>query len=157
MKKDKLVSYLVYAFGEIILVVAGILIAVYINNRNDLKKHQKEIDNIFLIIESDLKNDIEEAQKIISSEKNKDDLYKKFFNSELTKNDYEKNYLLRRLIFGYLEISFNKRGFNLLNEHKNIDESKDSLIIKIIELYTHRIDEVKADDELRDIEFKELF
>lgn len=156
-KKDKIVSYLTYALGEILLVVAGILIAVYINNKNEESKQRKEVNTIFSIIEKDLQNDIEEAKTTISMEKRKDRLYKKFFSNDLTKKDYEENIFTRHLIFGYLEISFNKRGFNLLNQHKNIDESKDSLIIKTIELYTHRIGEVKADDELRNIEFKENF
>lgn len=38
MKKNKVSSYLLYAFGEIILVVIGILIAVSINNWNQAKK-----------------------------------------------------------------------------------------------------------------------
>lgn len=31
-------KYLLYAFGEILLVVIGILIALQVNNNNDLKK-----------------------------------------------------------------------------------------------------------------------
>lgn len=157
LKSEKIFSYLKYAFGEILLVVIGILVAVYINNKNEERKHRNEIDNIFSIIEIDLINDIEEAESIIFSEEKKEKYYNLFINNKLTKEDYEKKYILRRLVFGYLEISFNKRGYNLLNEHKSLDTSKDSLIIKTIELYTHRIDEVKADDQLREIEFKETF
>ena len=157
LKKDKISSYFVYAIGEVFLVVIGILIAVYINNKNEERKQQNELNNIFLIIKNDLLHDIKEAKEIILFEENKKDFYDSFFNNKLTVKNYEESYQLRRLIFGYLEISFNKRGFKLLNDLKNIDLSKDSLIIKSIELYTHRIDEVLADDELRDIEFKELY
>lgn len=38
IKKQSLTKYLIYAFGEIILVVIGILLALQINNRNEYKK-----------------------------------------------------------------------------------------------------------------------
>lgn len=38
MSKGKIGRYLLYALGEIVLVVAGILIALAINNANEQKK-----------------------------------------------------------------------------------------------------------------------
>ena len=157
LKQNKIAPYLIYALGEIFLVVLGILIAVYINNKNEERKQDKELSNILSIIKNDLLNDIKEAKEIVLIEENKKEFYDSFFNNKLTVKKYEESFELRKLIFGYLEISFNKRGFKLLSEFKNIDKSKDNLIIKAIELYTHRIDEVIADDELRDIEFKETY
>ena len=112
LKRDKIGSYVIYALGEIFLVVIGILIAVYINNKNDERKEVKELNTIFSIIKSDLLNDIEEANTIIALEESKKEFYKGFFNNSLTEKNYQENFLLRKLIFGYLEISFNKRGFN---------------------------------------------
>ncbi len=43
LSENKLSTYLLYAIGEIILVVIGILIALQINNWNEEKKHQKEL------------------------------------------------------------------------------------------------------------------
>ncbi|MFY0603390.1 MAG: hypothetical protein JXQ93_05540 [Flavobacteriaceae bacterium] len=157
LKKRNLFSYVTYILGEIILVVAGILIAVYINNVNEEKKHQKELENILSIIVSDLQDDIKEANQIILSEEIKESSYDKFFKNELTKEIYKSDYALRRLIFGFPEISFNKRGFYLLRDNINIDSSQDSILIKIMNIYTHQIDEVKADDELRKIEFQETY
>ena len=42
LSENKLSKYLLYAIGEIILVVIGILIALQINNWNDKRKFQKE-------------------------------------------------------------------------------------------------------------------
>ena len=43
MKKNKFTTYLLYAIGEIVLVVIGILIAVSINNWNqDIQKKKLE-------------------------------------------------------------------------------------------------------------------
>ena len=46
IKTKRLQNYLVYAIGEIILVVVGILVAVAINNRNEAKKDEAQVDKI---------------------------------------------------------------------------------------------------------------
>ena len=42
LTENKFSKYLLYAIGEIILVVIGILIALQINNANELKKQRNE-------------------------------------------------------------------------------------------------------------------
>jgi len=155
IKKQGFLKYLAYAFGEIFLVVIGILIAVYLNNWNEDQKDAKELSNILFIVQKDLKNDIDEAKEVIFSEKSKEKLYNQFFEEELTSKDYQENIRARRLIFGFKEISFDKRGFNLLKDYKNnVEISKDILISNIIELYSDRLEEVKADDKLRNLDFE---
>lgn len=46
--QSKIGKYLGYAFGEIILVVIGILIALQINNWNENRKSKQELDRIYL-------------------------------------------------------------------------------------------------------------
>ena len=46
--------YLKYAIGEIILVVLGILIALYINNQNELRKEQERFDEVLAEVEAEL-------------------------------------------------------------------------------------------------------
>ncbi len=155
MKKEGVLKYVAYALGEILLVVIGILIAVSLNNWNEDVKDHKELENILSMIKKDLKNDIKEAKEIIVFEQSKEQLYKRFFEGDLTEKDYLENIKYRRLIFGFKEISFDKRGFKLLNNYKNtVETSKDSLIGFIIELYTDRIEEVNADDKLRNFDFE---
>ena len=70
LTENKFSKYLIYAIGEIILVVIGILIALQINNWNDWRKYrvkEKEVlvnlsENFELNIES-LKSDIEILQE----------------------------------------------------------------------------------------------
>ncbi|MEP1033751.1 DUF6090 family protein [Ekhidna sp.] len=58
MKKNRFTSYLLYALGEILLVVIGILIAVILNNRNNEFKLEK-VEKLSLIrLAEDLKDDI---------------------------------------------------------------------------------------------------
>ena len=55
MIKDKKISkYLAYAFGEIFLVVVGILMAFQINNMSERSKINKTITNTLRTIQTDL-------------------------------------------------------------------------------------------------------
>ncbi|MFT4987064.1 MAG: hypothetical protein ACI8U0_002711 [Flavobacteriales bacterium] len=52
--ENKLSKYVIYAIGEILLVVIGILIALQINNFNN-HKQQRQIELILVAIDSELK------------------------------------------------------------------------------------------------------
>ena len=60
LTENKFSKYLIYAGGEIILVVIGILIALSINNWNEENIVKKEIDILTESMISDLKSDISE-------------------------------------------------------------------------------------------------
>lgn len=62
----RIVKYLKYAVGEIILVVLGILIALYINNRNELRKQQKLQSSVIEEIKKDLASDTTSLNKVIA-------------------------------------------------------------------------------------------
>ncbi|MET6991588.1 DUF6090 family protein [Sediminicola arcticus] len=57
LTENKFSKYLIYAIGEIVLVVFGILIALQINTWNDERKAQKVEDNFFYDVLLDLKKD----------------------------------------------------------------------------------------------------
>jgi hypothetical protein len=56
-------KYLLYALGEIALVVIGILIALQINNWNEESKKQESIKVYLMNLIEDLENDIEELEQ----------------------------------------------------------------------------------------------
>ncbi|MBT8194901.1 MAG: hypothetical protein KJO64_00610 [Bacteroidia bacterium] len=58
MTENKFSKYLLYAIGEIILVVIGILIALQINNWNEVTKQIKEEEEILVSLKEELKNNI---------------------------------------------------------------------------------------------------
>ena len=57
LTENKFSKYLLYAIGEIVLVVIGILIALQINNANELRKERAKEKEILKQIRSDLKED----------------------------------------------------------------------------------------------------
>ncbi|MCW5516045.1 DUF6090 family protein, partial [Muriicola sp. Z0-33] len=74
LSENKFSKYLLYAIGEIVLVVIGILIALQINNWNeDIKAKEKEIKLLIelkddlLETKNDLLTDIDKAQQILTT------------------------------------------------------------------------------------------
>jgi hypothetical protein len=57
-------KYLKYAFGEIILVVIGILIAIQINNANQTRKDREALEGYLNSIAQNLESDLKKAKKI---------------------------------------------------------------------------------------------
>lgn len=55
IKENRASKYLLYAIGEIVLVVIGILIALSINNWNEIRKATNEETKILIALQSDFK------------------------------------------------------------------------------------------------------
>jgi len=67
--ENKFSKYLLYAIGEIVLVVFGILIALQINNWNQ-KNKSEQLANVYLIdFKHDIETDIASLEKRISKNK----------------------------------------------------------------------------------------
>jgi hypothetical protein len=55
---NKPLKYMRYAIGEIVLVVIGILIALQINNWNQIEKSKSESNRLLIVLKQDLEKDI---------------------------------------------------------------------------------------------------
>lgn len=62
IKENKVSKYLLYAIGEIVLVVIGILIALQINNWNENKKLEKETYKVLLQMQDEFSRNQTELQ-----------------------------------------------------------------------------------------------
>jgi hypothetical protein len=71
IKENKVSKYMLYAIGEIVLVVIGILIALSINNWNELRKQQISEKDVIAGIKNDLTQDKEYINLIINTAANK--------------------------------------------------------------------------------------
>ena len=64
-KKKSFLSYILYAFGEIALIVVGILLALYLQNRNEEKKVNETVTNTINMLKDEIdtnKNRIERVK-----------------------------------------------------------------------------------------------
>lgn len=69
LHENKFSKYLLYAIGEIILVVIGILLALQINNWNELNKQTAEEEEILISLKEELKNNISVLKASIKENK----------------------------------------------------------------------------------------
>lgn len=69
LSENKFSKYLLYAVGEIILVVIGILIALQINNNNEIRKQQDQELHYLKNLKTDLEMNIEHIDDYIETRK----------------------------------------------------------------------------------------
>ena len=67
LTENKFSKYLLYAIGEVILVVIGILIALQINNANELNKQNKQEQNYLIALKEEFKYNQAMLEKVMSN------------------------------------------------------------------------------------------
>ena len=149
LSEGKTGKYFKYAIGEIILVVIGILIALQINNWNEKRLQKQALKTIYSIIIEDLKNDITEINFILKSKEEREPIFNKVLDGKMTKKDYENCNECEYLIVGSLDLSIERRGYNLLNNFGASKTSTDSLTVKIAQFYTKQLNELNVDNPTR--------
>lgn len=84
-------NYFFYALGEIFLIVAGILIAMKVDNYNSTKKYEKVMDNNFIKVAHELKNNIDNAKISIDLLQNTDSIIRLIMSDTIKSTEYYKN------------------------------------------------------------------
>ena len=91
LSQNRFSNYMLYAIGEILLVVIGILIALSINNWNENRKSKEKEIKLLIELKSDLKetkedllSDITKSQQLLSTT---NALYKSVVEGEISKNN----------------------------------------------------------------------
>ena len=149
LTENRTTKYLIYAIGEIILVMIGILLALQVNNWNELRKQRLEEVQILKNIQLDYQNVIAECEenndfrkRILSATKN---LYRLIGNDQHNYSKTELDSVLAILFInptynnqtGSLNILFNSGKINLIT-NENIKEA----LIK----WPQQIDDVIEDE-----------
>jgi hypothetical protein len=81
-------KYLKYAIGEIVLVVLGILIALYINTENEKKKELHKFNQDLMNVELELESNINVSKFYINTLARADSAYLKLFIDSVEIRDY---------------------------------------------------------------------
>jgi ABC-type antimicrobial peptide transport system permease subunit len=141
MNKNKFSKYLLYAIGEIVLVVIGILIAVQINNWNTNKNEITRLNSILNIVKADLIKDTLNILRPLELYEEKNTQILNILENDLSISSLDtitelnnKNYnSLRNLITTYDLFQMQNKGISLLkNIATNIEYEKDTLITSLI-------------------------
>jgi hypothetical protein len=120
--RRKILKYSLYAFGEIILVVIGILIAVSIDDWNDSRKKRNAFYEIMNEIAKDLGEDIFQYEFQIRSHYRKDSILRRAIAGKITADDYRKDWPeLRSVITSSAFFYIHKNGFQAFQ--KNLEDA----------------------------------
>lgn len=109
-------SYLVYAIGEIVLVVVGILIALSINNWNEERQQQKKLRNIFLILKDDIHNDLGDVQEVLQYYEGFGDEFIALMEGTMTLERFQECRQCPYLVTGHRSFNVEVRGYEALKE-----------------------------------------
>tara|TARA_R110002073_G_scaffold4213_1_gene27951 strand:+ start:91787 stop:92809 length:1023 start_codon:yes stop_codon:yes gene_type:complete len=116
VSKNKIGKYLLYAVGEIILVIIGILIAINLNQKSEQKKTEARIDAVFEDLLIELKSDINQSTNLIRIYRTKDSLASLVLNTTLSYADYaaENSDQLWRIATSFGNFDTSNKAYDLL-------------------------------------------
>lgn len=129
--EGNLKRYLIYAIGEIILVVIGILIAVQLNNWNQDRIRDAEFEVLLDKVEEDLIHNIKVTNYIIIDYHINDSLTNKVINNKLTIDDYHNDKRLGNLLFRIQLLKLNTENLNKLIDNEELISFKYETVIEI--------------------------
>ena len=137
LMKDKITKYYKYAFGEIVLVVIGILIALSINNWNEARKNR--IEQLILInnIIEDLRLDSIHINKSLSEVGNQKRLV-----DDLISKSLDKKKQLNYEFIGLLRFSSDFRPISQRNHSVSVSNLDDEFIRELLQGYFIEEDKV---------------
>jgi hypothetical protein len=130
LTENKFSKYLLYAIGEIILVVIGILIALSINNWNQKRLKHEELISVYERIVIDIDNDVRQLSRAVVYYDSLEYVYKRVINDSITPDLFDDG-LSRILTSSFATTTLSATGVNKL---KQLDV-KDSLSLNVIGIY----------------------
>ena len=96
LTENKFSKYLIYAIGEIVLVVIGILIALQVNNLNEQSKLNKQEKQVLNNLKQDFKHNHEEINKVLFD--NKATIDSAFVILNNTGNKYKEGFSINNML-----------------------------------------------------------
>jgi hypothetical protein len=152
VSENKVRSYLIYAIGEILLVVIGILIALQVNNWNQDQKALRQEQQIISALHNEFNENLKELQKDIRRLDNQGISQRKVFNyfgaTDLP-SEHEFNSLISQT---FANLTWNP-GSYVLNDLKSsgqisrLSNAKLQLLLFDWERHYEDLEEFKSDDK----------
>ncbi|MCH3885339.1 DUF6090 family protein [Tenacibaculum aquimarinum] len=154
LSENKFSKYLLYAIGEIVLVIIGILIALQINNKNEQRKSENKVVSILKEVQNDLGLDIQKSDELIAYYKTKDSIISLIKADKLTYDDYknENRNALRYAVMNAFHMKIHANGYtNLIENVDNVPEKMKAIIEPLHEIYIYNKYEIDKFDNRLDL------
>jgi hypothetical protein len=138
LTENKFSKYILYAIGEIVLVVIGILIALWINTKNQEYAQQQKIDSILVKIQNDILQDIHNSEWLIENYMRKDSIYNRMMNDSLTAEDIRAipmhgGYSLNFVTTWWMDYHIQSSGYEQLKANLDMVPDKYDELIRILD------------------------
>ena len=137
LQAGKFSKYLLYAIGEIILVVIGILIALQINNWNEERKSANNTKLLFEKTLEELKFNIEKANDRVSRFRYQNYVYHRIINKKATRDNYKLHGYAYLLMSGKVVELSDDTFQKLLNSEEKLTQEQDALLSKLKRVYSN--------------------
>jgi len=135
--KSKVRNYILYAIGEILLVMIGILLALQVNNWNEKRNKKKQLNAILSAVSFDLATDTLAANQVIDYYEQNHENSLRIINKEISMDNYKECPSCPSLVTIYKPMPIQKKGFELLRNFSNQESvQNDSLVTNISQFYT---------------------
>ena len=161
LSENKLSKYLAYAIGEIFLVVVGILIALWINTKNQERINEQKAEVILKEIQRDLKNDIESSEWVVNTFITRDSIARLLLWDKLTADEmFGISSKMKPFEIVYHDMSFRTSDNGYVNFNKNLNNMPtkyNSITNDLKDLYGRKRAYLKVTNErLNSIVFENL-
>jgi hypothetical protein len=150
LTENKFSKYLIYAMGEVFLVVIGILIALQINNWNETNKERSYENYILTGVSDNLEADIAQIEKILTQRRKTHKSIIRMISYLKTENIKEDS-----LVYDIAQLQTFERYFPTntayeISKAKGLQISNESLRTEIAHYYEHAQNRVQS--SIQDIE-----
>lgn len=147
LSENKFNRYIMYALGEIVLVVIGILIALQINNWNENRKNEKLEAGYYCRLLEDVEQDIEQFSHLVHSAEER--LSASNQAVRLLLQDQPKKVAIGKQIWLankaiYIDFRPNNSAFEELKSGARLNIIEDKNIIKALNTYYNNIESLKS-------------
>lgn len=131
LTENKFSKYLIYAIGEIILVVIGILIALQFNNQNEKAKNLQLVEETIASLEIELLENYDEATFVLGFWNRQNEICKNVIFDQLTIEDYRNDDLIGIVAANWYSYKPKSEVLKLLIENGKFANKKLQPIIEI--------------------------
>jgi hypothetical protein len=148
LAENKFSEYFIYAIGEIVLVVIGILIALQINNWNQAKKDNNALKEYLVKIKSHTREDLYKLDSLKRGRTQIAELCKKARVSILDKTEDENLFLFMGSGFAFADLYFkpNAGGYEALKNSDYFGKINNTPLDSLLTRYHGLIDEIAASE-----------
>ena len=129
-------GYLKYAFGEIVFVVVGILMAFQIDTWNDQRKADLHARHLFEQIQSELVLNIENCNTVLNEYRGKDTVVHDILEGVVDRQDYRDHLEYGLVLLTQREVEVSSEAFvNLVSSEDVFSKDQRSILLELKELY----------------------